>query len=314
MRILSHQLTKKTKNEPVSIQNYPAMAENTRKAYLKGWQSFEDYCLVVGQRSLPASVLTVQNFLTFKAKKLSIGSLELHLSAINKMHTINGHPSFNSYLQIKHTLQDLARNNIQPVRRVKALLGEDLQLILKNQPENILGIRDAAVLAIGFSAALRRSEICALLFEDVEFIQSGDKMFLHIRRSKTDQAGRGYKIGIIDGQNIRPVGRLKKWLEVSQVREGYLFRSLKKGGSIKDNPLHHSDIPRLVKQHTADIGLNPKEYAGHSLRSGFITSAAICRARMDKIMEVSRHKSTDMVMSYIRDGSVFEDHAGQKFL
>ena len=196
------------------------------------------------------------------------------------------------------------------------MLDTDLKLILDSLPSSLIGIRDAAVLAIGFSAALRRSEICALHLDDIEFVESSQesKMFINIRRSKTDQAGKGYKIGIIDGQNIKPITRLKDWLKASQIQDGYLFRALKRGGATKDTPLHHSDIPRLVKHYAASIGLNPEDYAGHSLRSGFITSAAIYRARLDKIMEISRHKSTDMVMSYVRDSNVFENHAGESFL
>ena len=316
MRILNYQIIKNTKTDYLYIQNYPAMAENTRKAYLKGWQCFEDHCHFLKVRSLPATVATVQSFLVHKSETLSLGSLELYLSAINKVHVINGCASFNSYLEIRHTMQSLARSNGRPVRRVKALLDTDLRLILDRLPPTPIGIRDAAVLAVGFSAALRRSEICALRFDDAEFIESSDglKMFLNIRRSKTDQAGKGYRIGIIDGKNIRPVSRLQKWLESSQIEGGFLFRALKRGGSTKDTPLHHSDIPRLIKYYAAGIGLDPKDYAGHSLRSGFITSAAIYRARLDKIMEVSRHKSTDMVMSYVRDSNVFDDHAGTDFL
>ncbi len=314
----NYQLFKKKKNDNKSphIRSYPFMADNTRKAYLKGWRCFEEYCWLHKIKSLPASTQTVRLFLINKANNLSIGSLALYLSAINKMHVINGYPSFNSYLEIRHTMQGLARHNNHQTRKVKALLNTDLQLILESMPKSLIGIRDAAVLAVGFSGALRRSEICALKIEDIEFVGSDNEafMFLNIRRSKTDQAGKGYKIGVIDGRSIKPVSRLKEWLEVSKIQNNYLFRALKRGGTIKDTPLHHSDIPRLIKHYVASIDLNPKDYAGHSLRSGFITSAAIHKARLDKIMEVSRHKSTDMVMSYIRDSNTFENHAGEKFL
>ena len=78
--------------------------------------------------------------------------------------------------------------------------------------------------------------------------------------------------------------------------------------------MHHSDIPRIVKHYAALIGLNPKEIAGHSLRAGFVTSAAVHRARLDKIMAVTRHKNPSTVMGYIRDVDAFADHAGQSFL
>ena len=299
----------------VHFEDYSFIAENTKKAYIKGWDCFLDYCKIHQLESLPASVETVSKFLMHKASHLSMGSLELYLSAINKMHVINGHVSFNGYLEVRNVMRGLARHNYQPSRKVKALLNTDLEKILHIIPNTIIGYRDKAVLSLGFAAALRRSEICALSYEDVEFIETNrHQMLLNIQRSKTDQLGVGYKIGIMDGNNIKPVSHLKRWLEVSNIQSGCLFRSLNRGGGIKDTPLHHSDMPRLIKHYGSLIGLDAKDYAGHSLRSGFITSATIYGARLDKIMEISRHKSTDMVMSYIRDNDRFNSHAGEKFL
>lgn len=139
-------------------------------------------------------------------------------------------------------------------------------------------------------------------------------MFLHIGRSKTDQTGKGYRIAVINGSKIRPISRLKRWLRTGQVRNGYLFRALKKGGGLKETPLCPSDIARLVKKYVSEINLPATEYAGHSLRSGFITSAVMHRARIDKIMEVSRHKNTDTVLCYVRDANAFQSHAGKGFL
>ena len=306
----------KSKNTYIHIGECSSIAKNTQIAYTKSWQCFEKYCINHKVSSLPADEHVVKDFLIQKSSGLSSGSLELYLSSINKMHEINGYPSLNACPIVKETMRTLARRNNRSPRRVKALLNTDLVKILDLVAETKLGIRDAAILATGFSAALRRSEICALRFEDVEFIKhpSGTKMILHIRRSKTDQTGRGYRIGVPNGKNIHPVSRLKTWIESAAIDKGYLFRALKRGGGVKSTPLHHSDIPRLVKQYVAKINLNPEEYAGHSLRSGFITSAARHNARLDKIMEVSRHKSTDMVMSYIRDGGMFDNHAGKGFL
>ena len=313
MQIIN-QLLKHTKTN--LTLNHPSMSDNTQTAYLKGWYSFQEYCTLLKTKSLPASISTVQNFLEYKASNLALSSLGLYLSAINKIHILNGYPSFSSYLEIQDTLKGLARCNHRPIRRVKALLSKDLTKILNNMQPTLIQQRDAALLAIGFAAALRRSELCDLKYSDIEFINNSKqaKMLLHIRRSKTDQAGKGYVIGIIDGQHINPIKHLKTYLKASQIDNGYLFRSILKNGVIKSNPLHHSDVSRLIKYYAASIGLDAKDYSGHSLRSGFITSAAIYKARLDKIMEVSRHKSTDMVMTYTRTNNIFDDHAGQDFI
>ena len=238
-------------------------------------------------------------------------------SGFNKVfHDNNGYPSFTSILDVKNTLSYIKRGNQLPPRRVKALLYKDLELILGKMSTTLIAVRDSAVLSLGFAAALRRSEICDLKFADFEIIESIDKAkaFIHIRRSKTDQGGLGYKIAIMDGRKIKPIKRLMTWLELSGVNGGYLFRSMSRGGKVNDNPMHHSDISRLVKFYADSIGLDSTDYSGHSLRSGFITSAAIHGARLDKIMEISRHKNINIVMDYIRDNNVFDDHAGQRFL
>ena len=83
---------------------------------------------------------------------------------------------------------------------------------------------------------------------------------------------------------------------------------------MRGRPLHHSDIPRLVKYYAARIGLDPAQVSGHSLRAGFVTSAAAHHARLDKIMEITRYTNPSTVMKYIRDADSFKDHAGEGFL
>ena len=140
------------------------------------------------------------------------------------------------------------------------------------------------------------------------------KMFVHVRKSKTDQEGRGQRIAIPEGQRIRPIKRLEDWIRAAGIKQGYVFQTMWRGGGLRGRPLHHSDIPRLVKRYAKAIGLNPGEVAGHSLRAGFVTSAAVHHARLDKIMEITRHSNPETVMRYIRDAELFRDHAGKDFL
>ncbi len=141
-----------------------------------------------------------------------------------------------------------------------------------------------------------------------------DGMFLHIRRSKTDQAGKGQRIAVPEGERIRPVSRLRSWLQLAGIEHGPLFQTLRRGGHLQNRPLHPTDVGRLVKRHVGGIGLDPADYSGHSLRAGFVTSAAEAGARLDKIMEVTRHQSPGMVLRYIRQADAFRDHAGDGFL
>ena len=312
-----------------------AIAENTRIAYEKGWKRFSDFCEKRGYKTFPAESKSVIEFLIeqatrpvgTKGRHLSMGTVVLYHSAINRKHIDAGLPSPTRAPEVINVLRGLKRLKGTAPRQVKALRENQIESMLKaclsarTQTGNktTIGLRDAAIIAIGFAAALRRSEICNLKVEDIEIIDSPDglqpsKMFIYIRKSKTDQHGKGEKIAIPEGKRIKPIKRLKDWLKVSGISSGYLFQTLKRGGGLKGKKMHHSDIPRIVKYYANQIGLDSSEIAGHSLRAGFVTSAAAHHARLDKIMEVTRHRNPATVMEYIRDADAFSDHAGERFL
>ena len=304
-----------------------ALATNTRIAYEKGWSRFTEYCTEVDIADpLLASPDIVARFLVQLATKpsphsgtvLSMGTVTLYKSAVNRKYTEAGKSSPTNHPVVRATLKGLARLKGTACRRVEALREYHIHGMLSQCAETTIGRRDAAIIAVGFAGALRRSEICDLIVDDVEFLEpkkgSNRHMFLTIRRSKTDQQGRGQRIAILDGSVIRPIFRLQMWLRSSRITSGPLFQSMKRGGRVQGKPLHHSDIPRIVKHYASRIGLNPKEVAGHSLRAGFVTSAAVHHARLDKIMAVTRHTNPATVMQYIRDADSFSDHAGENFL
>ena len=336
-----------------------AIAENTRIAYDKGWKQFSDFCQKQGYASLPAEPESVVEFLIehatqpmgTKGKHLSMGTVAVYHSAINRKHIDAGLLSPTRDPEVINVLRGLKRLKGTAPRQVKALREDQIESMIKaclSDGKTTKGLRDAAILAIGFAAALRRSELCNLKVEDIEIFEStttctsayhdghgtgresadrdglqSSKMFIYIRRSKTDQHGTGEKIAIPQGKRIRPIKRLDDWLKISlparrtqagDISSGYLFQTLKRGGGLKGKKLHHSDIPRIVKYYAAQIGLDASEIAGHSLRAGFVTSAAAHHARLDKIMEVTRHRNPTTVMKYIRDANAFSDHAGERFL
>ena len=303
------------------------LSTNTRIAYQKGWKRFLDFC-EAEEFDDPLSVAPedVARFLVQLATRpspqsgavLSMGTVTLYKSAISKKFTDAGKSSPTSHPLVRGTLKGLARLKGSAGRQVEALREYHIEAMLRACANTTIGRRDAAIIAIGFAAALRRSELCNLTVDDVDFLESEedvtDRMFLTIRHSKTDQLGRGHRVAILDGRGIRPIYRLRAWLDSSGVTQGPLFQTMKRGGSLRGKQLHHSDIPRIVKHYAALIGLDPRGIAGHSLRAGFVTSAAVHHARLDKIMAVTRHTNPSTVMRYIRDADAFADHAGQKFL
>ena len=309
-----------------------ALAENTKIAYGKGWRCFQDYCSENGiENALSAMESDVAKFFVKLAsqpskasgKVLSIGTLMLYRSGINRKYVEAGKVSPTNHTRVKQVIKGLSRIRGEKPRQVKAVREYDIIRMLKScEEKKLIGIRDAAIIALGFAGALRRSEICSLRVEDLEISPFEEyegngypsRMFLHIRKSKTDQESKGQKIAIIDGKLINPIGRLQAWLSAAKITQGPLFQTMRRGGKLMGSPMHHSDIPRILKHYAEKIGLDPREIAGHSLRSGFVTSAAANHARLDKIMEVTRHTNTSTVMKYIRDVNSFQDHAGENFL
>lgn len=298
-----------------------AQAPNTRIAYDKAWRCFERYCEANSIQPLQASPDTLAEFFSTigtqpspsSGKLLSIGTITMYRCAINRRYSQAGKDSPAAHDKVKEVFSGLVRLRGGPPRQVRALRENQIMAMLdKCQPTRI-GKRDAAILAVGFAAALRRSEICALTMEDIEMVDS-DRLIIHIRRSKTDQEGKGQSVAVPNGKTIKPITRLQNWIADAAIESGIIFQTMRRGGSRTGLPLHHSDIPRLVKQYAKRIGLDPKEFSAHSLRAGFVTSAAVHHARLDKIMEVTRHKSPAMVLKYIRDVDVFDDHAGSGFL
>ncbi len=306
---------------------FSALANNTRIAYDKGWSCFQDYCVEEGISPLSATPDEVVDFFidlgsranTSNGKQLSINTLVLYRSAINRNYVEAQKPSPATHPKVNAVLKGLARMRGTAPRRVQALREYHILCMLEQCGDSLIGLRDAAVIALGFSAALRRSEICALTTNDIEIIpplhgEDTRKMFVYVRQSKTDQEGKGQRIAIPEGQQIRPIKRLEDWIRASGIKQGYVFQTMWRGGGLRGRPLHHSDIPRLVKRYAKAIGLNPGEIASHSLRAGFVTSAAVHHARLDKIMEITRHSNPETVMRYIRDVELFKDHAGKDFL
>ena len=316
-----------------------ALAPNTRKAYDRGWREFEQHCQARGITPLEASPEQVADFLILAAQLprpnstrsdfLTVGSLQVLKSAINRKFLDANKPSPTRSGSVDMVMRGLARQKGHAPRRVKALREKHIIAILSNidaQVDRMLSngvervklarlYRDASLISLGFAAALRRSELIGLQVADIQNVPGLPvRVLLKIQKSKTDQEGKGQTIPILEGGNIHPISRLRDWLEVSGIDSGHIYQTMRRGGSLRGNPMHSSDIPRLLKNYAAEIGLDPAEIAGHSLRAGFVTSAAAHKAPLHKIMEVTRHTQPGTVMKYIRDAELFTDHAGADFL
>jgi integrase len=176
----------------------------------------------------------------------------------------------------------------------------------------LVTLRDRALLLLGFAGAFRRSELVALDVADIEEVAEG--LRVTIRKAKTDQEGHGAVIAIVRGEIACPVAALRAWLDAAAISDGPIFRPVRRGGHVQPARLTDRSLANIVKAHAERAGLDPALFSGHSLRAGFLTSAAKRGASLFKMMATSRHRSTDTLAGYVRDQEIFKDHAGAGLL
>lgn len=289
-------------------------AANTRRAYRAAWADFVAWCGEEGVHALPASPEAVGNFLAARAATLRASTLSLRLVAIGQAHRLAGLRLDTGHPAIRETLRGIRRQlGTAPTKRNAATttVVRDIADSLARQ-DGLRALRDRALLLVGFAAALRRSELVALDVEDLRFVPDG--VVLTLRRSKTDQDGAGTEIAIPHGSGDRtcPVATLLRWLAAAGIEAGPVFVSVRRSGRASGTRLSGRDVARVVKARVAEVGLNPKDFGGHSLRAGFITSAAEAGVAERHIQNQSRHKSLPVLRGYIRRGSLFRDNAAAR--
>jgi site-specific recombinase XerD len=193
------------------------------------------------------------------------------------------------------------------VRKTPATADKLLAMVAKAGTD-LKGLRDRAVLLLGFAGAFRRSELVALDLADLEFCDGGLRVF--IQKSKTDQEGLGTTIAIARGSVACPVDAVRDWIKAAAISDGPLFRPVARKRKVSPRRLSARAVAELVKCYAQQSGLKASDFSAHSLRSGFLTSAAARGASIFKMMDVSRHKTVETLRGYVRDAEIFRDHAG----
>lgn len=287
-------------------------APNTRKAYRADWTEFQAWCQRYRRQALPASPETVAYYLADESLRLKVSTLERRLATISEAHKVSGHESPTRHGQVRLVWSGIKREKGTAQRHMKPTLTRHLRLMVEHLPDSLLGCRDRALLLLGFAGAMRRSELVGL---DVADIAVGDEgLVVVIRRSKTDQTGGGRKVGIPFGQQTEtcPVRAVQRWLDESRIDEGPLFRAVSRGGLIRETALSDRVVANVVKRSLAAAGKSSTRYAGHSLRAGLITQAAMSGVSERAIQDQSGHRSLLVLRRYIRDGSLFRENAAAK--
>jgi site-specific recombinase XerD len=288
-------------------------SDATRRAYQTDAADFTAWCRRHGLEPLPASVSTVAAYLAGLARsRLKASTITRRCAGIRYMHRMAGYDPPTSSEAIKAVLAGIRRSTGTAVTRKAPATAESVRIVLQDMPDDIRGLRDRALLLLGFAGALRRSELVALDVSDLEDTAEG--LHIHIRRSKTDQEGAGDFVSIPHGSRLRPVAAVKEWLQAAGITDGPIFRSIKKGGLVTPDRLSDRTVAEIVKKRMEAAGFDPALFSGHSLRAGFVTSALHHGADILRVMDVTRHREVSTLKCYDRRAKAFKQHAGEAFL
>jgi integrase len=315
-----------------------AASPATLRAYRSDWQHYKSWCEECGFEPTPSSPKTVGAYLASLATTKAPTTIRRRLAAIAKMHKFNNWPWNSSDLYIQDRLKGVLRDHGRPVKKAAAITEPILRKLLETCDFSARGARDRALILIGFTGALRRSELVALTVKDVTVDAKG--MRIRIMRSKTDRAGEGAEIGIPRGKHAQTcaVAAYERWRLVADRKTGPVFfriNSANRVGPPKDNkgrqpppvaaqkpkkqgfetqPLSAQAVSDILVKHAAMAGVvieAQKRFSAHSLRVGFITAAYEKGVRDEDIMKHSRHKDLRTMRGYVeRAGLVDQSPVG----
>ena len=285
------------------------VAETTKKAYTSDCRIFVAWCNARGVSSLPAAPEAVATFLSAEASGgARYSTISRRAAAINFLHQTAALDSPTKSNLVSAALKGIRRSvGIAPIKKAPATSRKIIEMV-RLCPDTLQGKRDKALLLLGFAGAFRRSELVALEVGDIAEETAG--LRVQIRRSKTDQEGKGQSVAITRGEVFCPVAALQDYLQAAGITAGPIFRPVTKGGAVRKAALSTKSVACIVKAYAGLAGFDSAEFAGHSLRAGFLTSAAEAGASIFKMVEVSRHRTIETVRGYVRNADLFKNHAG----
>ena len=288
-----------------------ATAANTRRTYQTAIRQFEK-----SGGLLPATEPELARYITNKAPLLNPRTLSLHLTAISHWHSYQNLPDPTQTAEIKKLLKGIYRTHGQPKRKAKALYPEHIDKIVAylTQQNNLKALRDNALIQLAYFGAFRRSELIAITVEQLRFETQG--LMVLIPRSKTDQDGVGKIKALPYGQNaVCPVAAVKKWLEVSKIQQGAIFRGVNRWNILQSESLHLNSVNTIIKTLARQCGFDfVDDLSSHSLRRGFATSAANMGVDFEWIKRQGGWKNDNTVREYIEEGQLFNQNAAGKLL
>jgi site-specific recombinase XerD len=297
-------------------------ADATARAYATDWAIFGTWCDRTGREALPATPAVVCAFLQAQRRAgLAPATLRRRLAAIRARHLDRAYANPTDDESVRELVAAEAPAHgspAPPARRKDPLTTDRLAAIIDAVPSDTpLGLRDRALLLLGFAAALRRSDLVQVRAERLEWHRDGVIVSLAGPRRGGRRAGPERRVPVARGRRLCPVQALRAWLDAAGIEAGPVFRSIAPGGALRETAMRPEMVTRKVKQYARAAGLPGRDVerlAGHSLRSGFVTAALANGADVFRVMEVTGHLSVQAVRGYLRSARPFYDHPGQGLL
>lgn len=289
-----------------------AKSVNTSRAYASDWRDFSAWCSGHGYPALPAAPEALALYVTDLAGSAKTSTIARRISAIAQAHQLAGFSPPNRDARVRTVLAGIRRAKGVAQAPKSPLLVDDLKAMLAALPGNLLGCRDRALLLVGFAGALRRSELVALDWADIAFVEEG--LVIAVQRSKTDQEGQGRKIGIPYGRAAAqcPVRALAVWRDRAGGGHGPVFVPIDRHGHAASHRLSGKAVARIVKRALPPDRYDATRYSSHSLRAGLATAAAMGGASERAIMNQTGHRSVTTMRRYIREGTLFRENAAAR--
>ena len=289
-----------------------ALAPETKRAYAADWAHFSAWCHDAGCAPLPAEPGAVAAYLAALAGLYSRSALERRLAAIGHAHRLRGLAWSASHPIIRTTLRGIHRRHGSRTRQAAALTSTELRTLVAACPGDLAGLRDRALLLLGFAGALRRSELVGIDREHLRFTEAGLRLLLP--SSKTDPEGKGVELGITRGKRREtcPVRALEAWLDASACRYGPVFRKVDRWGSIEHRRLGADAVRDILLRRAAAAKLSVpagERLSPHGLRAGFVTEAYMAGARDEQVMDHTRHRDLKTMRGYVRRAKLVTDSA-----
>ena len=274
----------------------------TRSAYRSDLRCFEAWCRDHGASALPATAETVAVYLSDMSATLAVASLRRRLASISAAHARSDLPWHSGAPVIRDMLRAICRQTERRPVRAGALMRDHVALMAAScDTSTLAGLRDRALLLVGFAGGFRRSELVGIEREHVSI--RVDTMRVYLPRSKGDRAGEGAETVIARGSNLCPVAALEAWCQAAGITSGPVFRSVNRHGQVADDGMSMQGVCNVIQRACAAAGLDApmgERLSAHGLRAGCVTESYVRGVSDERIMAHVRIKSQPTMRGYVR--------------